>query len=1301
MSRFNAKSRRVRSLIVTSAMLAAPCAMARGQVSNLSKGQQLLSSRGLQIDGVVALTSDPFHLATLQSTNFTAPLWAWTPDVSTLGAAPGAPWSKWIDYTTQSDLPSGEQAYKSNLVAMAVGDEQNLADSTTYSGSVTWFNTNRNNFPGTILYTDQWGTEIAEGTMINFVHDANPDAVNFDNYPFVQGGGSFIAEEYADLSKYRRLGLGIYIGASANPPRPYGTYIQTYQSTGDNRRAPSDSEMRLQLFEAWTCGYTFASTFTYNSGASTLFTNGGDNTITSYGTQFKESARQSRNLGPALVNLISKGAASRFIPGQDSAGNPHDIPSGWVNWAPGAEADPYISSISASNPGTKNNGHPGDCLVGYFNPMLDSYDGPAWTNELYFMITNGLDDPTGTVADCAQNITVNFSFAGSGINSLLRLRRSDGQVETVPLTHISGTQYQLTLALDGGTGDLFKFNDGAPFVGVQSPSTTYWDGDANAGNNNFSTGSGLGGNGTWDSASSRWSNGSTNGAWAGGKDAVFWGGGGTVTLSSSQTAGSLAFLSNGYSLVATEGGSLTMTGSAIMADAGVTANISTTLAGSLGLVKNGAGTINLSSAANPYTNGTTINGGVLAVRSDVSLGPVPTSPGINIVINNGSTLRSNASLSLAGNRQILLGPGGGAIDTNGSTLTVAGVISGSSLTKAGIGTLILSASNNYTGGTTVNGGTLQISSDSNLGAVPTSFMAGNITLNGTLQFGGNFDISNNRGITLSATGGTIDTEGFSNPSGYGAANSFSGGNLTKIGAGTFFAGATSGGLNTLWTGNLIIRQGTLKILATDGLPINPSTGGLRPAQVTLDGGTWQFGAGLFASQSNRGITVTSNGGTIDTQSFNVTWAGPIAGASPSAILTKNGSGTLRFNSSSYPGAYTGHLLVNAGTLQIDGANAVGTQVALSLADSPGVQLNLTGAGQTLGSLNGGGTMGGNVSLAAFSYSFGGNNNSTTFAGNITGAGSLIKAGSGTMTLAGSNTYTGSTTVNSGILTVLSPSSVPANKPVTINAGQYVVAGAGNYSLSTLTINGNGNAYLFSGIDKSLTLSAAPTIAPGAQLDLDDGAMIVNYGSQTTHATRDAIRNLLINGRNAPPASPAPWNGLGGIVSYSANANGNGFNLAMAYADNQDLAAVRAAGSYTSFAGQNISSTCVLVKLTFGADATMDGVVDGQDVAIIGTHFQKPGSGQWCFGDFDYSGTCDGSDVAVLGTTFGKTSPILSPAQMTAEFGAAFTSAFEAGQNGVVPEPETVMAAAVGFSIIAFSRRRRREFSPHKPGHCGI
>src|SRR5262245_49609903 len=142
------KQRKVKTIALAAAVLSA-APVVRGEVASLSKGQEVLVARGLQLGGVIANTADPFHLTTLQSMNYTVPLWAWTPDVSKLGAAPGAPWSKWIDYTTQTDLPAGEQAYKSQLVSMGVGDEQDLSSSTVYSASVSWFNNYRGNFPTT------------------------------------------------------------------------------------------------------------------------------------------------------------------------------------------------------------------------------------------------------------------------------------------------------------------------------------------------------------------------------------------------------------------------------------------------------------------------------------------------------------------------------------------------------------------------------------------------------------------------------------------------------------------------------------------------------------------------------------------------------------------------------------------------------------------------------------------------------------------------------------------------------------------------------------------------------------------------------------------------------------------------------------------------------------------------------------------------------------------------------------------------------------------------------------------------
>ena len=63
-----------------------------------------------------------------------------------------------------------------------------------------------------------------------------------------------------------------------------------------------------------------------------------------------------------------------------------------------ADADPYLRRIVAENLGTENNGRAGDVIVGYFKPLQEQFDGPAYEDEIYFMITNGLVVPDARVA---------------------------------------------------------------------------------------------------------------------------------------------------------------------------------------------------------------------------------------------------------------------------------------------------------------------------------------------------------------------------------------------------------------------------------------------------------------------------------------------------------------------------------------------------------------------------------------------------------------------------------------------------------------------------------------------------------------------------------------------------------------------------------------------------------------------------------------------------------------------------------------------------------------------------------------
>jgi len=131
------------------------------------------------------------------------------------------------------------------------------------------------------------------------------------------------------------------------------------------------------------------------------------------------------------------------------------------------------------------------------------------------------------------------------------------------------------------------------------------------------------------------------------------------------------------------------------------------------LVKTGAGELILSNASNTFTGGLVISQGVLTVASTAGLGSNAAND--SAVTINGGTLRytNNTTTVSDGTRGFRVGASGGSIDlvSVAKSLTIAATIqnvSGESgtLTKLGLGKLILSGNNTYTGTTTVTAGTL-------------------------------------------------------------------------------------------------------------------------------------------------------------------------------------------------------------------------------------------------------------------------------------------------------------------------------------------------------------------------------------------------------------------------------------------------------------------------------------------------------------------------------------------------------------------------------------------------------------------
>ena len=148
-----------------------------------------------------------------------------------------------------------------------------------------------------------------------------------------------------------------------------------------------------------------------------------------------------------------------------------------------------------------------------------------------------------------------------------------------------------------------------------------------------------------------------------------------------------------------------------------------------------------------------------------------------------------------------------------------------------------------------------------------------------------------------------------------------------------------------------------------------------------------------------------------------------------------------------------------------------------------------------------------------------------------------------------------------------------------------------------------------------------TISGGGLLDLNDNDMIVNYSGGTQLPT--------IEGNIAAARNGGNWLGTSGITSSTARNNG-ATNTGLGAIESADYLAMYAPS--TSFDGEPIDSTAVLIKYTYNGDANFSGTVTFDDYVKIDTGFNTGLTG-WFNGDFNYSGSVTFDDYVLIDTAF--------------------------------------------------------------------
>jgi len=547
----------------------------------------------------------------------------------------------------------------------------------------------------------------------------------------------------------------------------------------------------------------------------------------------------------------------------------------------------------------------------------------------------------------------------------------------------------------------------------------------------------------------------------------------------------------------------------------------------------------------------------------------------NVSNNSPNTQSINLPLTLATGAHSVTTSANGAI-------SIGGVISGSgTLTKAGAGTLTLPSFNTYSGGTTVNAGTLVLAAGGGSGAIRgTVTVNSGATLKTTVTDAVGYDVGNQVSL-LNLTGGTFDNGGTGNE-GFRTNVALTGGAMTSTGGGSFLFTTGGYGITSLASSTTSTISSNLLLQNSVNLPINVADG---PAATDLLISGVVNGSGSAITKTGAGTMTLSGANTfsggVTLSAGKLTLGVGSAGAFGNITSSAVGTGTLTLAG--------GTLLMNSKTLS--NALAITSSATIDEASNNGV---LAGPISGSGDLTLRNTSGNDLSLQVTNGDWNGFTGTITYNGGQSNIHNLLFGSATALTWDLSHATLVAANTSNGVL-----SGGVANASLTIKIGTLSGSGILDSTFSGSTTNyeigARGENSIFSGIFQNsvgtttltktgvgtLTLTAtntysgATTVNGGilnitGSLNSNSGAVAVNNGG-TLAGTGTVARATTV----ASGGVISPGNGGSGVGTLTLS---GGLTLNTGAALNMELGGT-ATSDKIAVSGTFSSSGTTLINLT--------------------------------------------------------------------------------------------------------------------------